>query len=257
MRAGRRSRWSRSLSHSEDESPVLAVMREALRDPLTDVLLAAMRVFGRAGAPSDVRDVARFALHADPRVADAGDSALHELAARHEERRASSSASSTRATPTRSLGASSSTRSRERGSLPERSHIPPGSPRTRFAREEARGRGSLDDRRLVRGRAVAFALADEESDVVLAAVRALGRLGRAGAARRAPRRGARPHDRCRGAPCARPEADHDRALEAAEPLVRSPDAGVASAAVEPWDAPAARAAMTRSSWRSSITTPRS
>ena len=78
---------------------------------------------------------------------------------------------------------------------------------------------------------VAFALADEEAEVVLAAVRALGRLGRAeplvallGAARDPTTVAA--------ALRALAEADRDRALEAAQPLVRSPDAGIASAAVE-------------------------
>ncbi len=77
----------------------------------------------------------------------------------------------------------------------------------------------------------AFALADEEREVVLAAVRAMGRLGRA-----------EPLERLAGGASdpvliaavlrALGEADPERFLEAAQPLVRSPQSAIASAAVE-------------------------
>jgi HEAT repeat protein len=78
---------------------------------------------------------------------------------------------------------------------------------------------------------VAFALADEEPEVALAAVRALGRLRRSEPLV-ALLGGAREPTTVAAALRALAEADADRALHAALPLVRSHDAGVASAAVE-------------------------
>ncbi|MGO8995902.1 MAG: HEAT repeat domain-containing protein [Polyangiaceae bacterium] len=222
-----------ALSQPEDETEVLAVMRDALRDPSTDVILAAMRVFGRAGTAADVRPVARFALHPDPRVADAGDSALHELAPRHEEeaRALLGEVDASREEAVigciivdalaRKGGATTSDAAFLRRALSN------GDLRAR--RHAVEALSSVGD--VHAAETVAFALADEEAEVVLAAVRALGRLGRAeplvallGAARDPTTVAA--------ALRALAEADRDRALEAAQPLVRSPDAGIASAAVE-------------------------
>jgi HEAT repeat protein len=81
------------------------------------------------------------------------------------------------------------------------------------------------------GDAVVFALADEEHEVQLAAVRALGRLGRA-----EPLAGVVAHMRdpvlAATALRALGEADPERALAAAQPLVSQSDAALASAAVE-------------------------
>ena len=59
-----------ALSQPEDETEVLAVMRDALRDPSTDVILAAMRVFGRAGDRG--RRTPRSPLRASPGSAGGG-----------------------------------------------------------------------------------------------------------------------------------------------------------------------------------------
>jgi HEAT repeat protein len=221
------------LSHDDNETEVLAVMREALRDPSTDVLLAAMRVFGRAGTAADVRAVARFALHADPRVADAGDSALHELAARHQEEARALLGEVDASRGEAVIGCIIVDALARRGATVAsdltflQGALSNGDSRAR--RHAVEALSTIGDSHAAE--TVAFALADEESEVVLAAVRALGRLRRPeplvallGAARDPTTVAA--------ALRALAEADHDRALDAAEPLVRSPDAGVASAAVE-------------------------
>ena len=70
-------------------------------------------------------------------------------------------------------------------------------------------------------RAVTFSLADEEAVVALAAIRALGRLGRA--EQLALARGDDEAIRCASAPCLRAlrDADPERAFAAARPLLRS------------------------------------
>ena len=79
--------------------------------------------------------------------------------------------------------------------------------------------------------AVVFALADEEHEVQLTAVRALGRLGRGEPLARLV---ARTRDPVLAAAALRAlgDADPERALGAARPLVTHPDAAVACAAVE-------------------------
>ncbi len=230
------------LSPPEDDGEVLAVMREALRDPSTDVLLAALRVFGRTGAATDLRDVARLALHADARVADAAVTALHEMAARHEgearalldELDASGAEAVLGCIVIDALARDIAARDEDVAFL--QGALSNGDPRARrhavealatvAAGVNAEGRG---DARAAD--AVSFALADEEQEVVLAAVRALGRLHRAEPlvalldASRDPATIA-------AALRAIADADRDRALHVALPLVRSADSGVASAAVE-------------------------
>ena len=230
------------LSPPEDETEVLAVMREALRDPSTDVLLAALRVFGRTGAATDLRNVARLALHGDARVADAAVTALHEMAARYEgEARAllaELDASGAEAVLgcividalARGLGARDADVSFLQGALSN------GDPRARRHAVEAlatvaASAGAYGQGDARAADAVSFALADEEPEVVLAAVRALGRLHRAEPlvalldASRDPATVA-------AALRAIADADSSRALHVALPLVRSADSGVASAAVE-------------------------
>jgi len=221
------------LSARADEAEVLAVMREALRDPSSDVLLAAMRVFGRAGAPEDLREVARFALHEDARVADAGDSALHELAARHEQEARALLAEIDASRPEAVIGCILvDALALKGGAWPSDATFLQGA----LSNGDARARrhavaalSTIGDARAAD--TVAFALADEEPEVVLAAVRALGRLRRAEPL--AALLAAAPDPPTVAAALrALAEADRDRALLAAQPLVRSTNSGVASAAVE-------------------------
>ncbi len=230
------------LSPPEDETEVLAVMREALRDPSTDVLLAAMRVFGRTGAASDLRDVARLALHPDLRVADSAVTALHELAARHEaearallgELDASGAEAVLGCIVIDALARKTIVDGRDVAFL--QGALSNGDPRARRHAVEAlstvaAGAGPYGQGDARAADAVSFALADEEPEVVMAAVRALGRLHRAEPlvalldASRDPATVA-------AALRAIADADRDRALHVALPLVRSLDSGVASAAVE-------------------------
>ncbi|HEY2518020.1 MAG TPA: HEAT repeat domain-containing protein [Polyangiaceae bacterium] len=221
------------LAPPEDETAVLNVMRDALRDPSTDVLIAAMRVFGRTGAPEDMRELSRFALHADARVADAADAALHELAARHEAEARALLSSLDASRPEAVVGCIVVDALARRGVATRddvsflQGALSSGDPRAR--RHAVEALATVGD--APAAETVAFALADEEAEVVLAAVRALGRLRRAeplvsllGAARDPTTVAA--------ALRALAEADRDRALHVALPLVRSHDSGVASAAVE-------------------------
>jgi len=221
------------LSPPEDETQVLEVMREALRDPSTDVLLAAMRVFGRTGTPDDMGEVAKFALHDDPRVADAADAALHELAARHEAKArgllgaidASGAQAVVGCIVVDALARRGVTGRGEVSFL--QGALSNGDPRAR--RHAVEALATIGDSHAAD--TVAFALADEEPEVVLASVRALGRLRR-GEPLVALLAAARDPTTVAAALRALAEADRERALHVALPLVRSPDAGVASAAVE-------------------------
>ena len=221
------------LAPPEDETAVLDVMRDALRDPQADVLIAAMRVFGRTGTPEDMRAVSQFALHADPRVADAADAALHELAARHEAEARVLLASFDASHPEAIIGCIVVDALARRGVATRndvaflQGALSNGDPRAR--RHAVEALATVGD--APAAETVAFALADEESEVVLAAVRALGRLRR-GEPLVALLGAARDPTTVAAALRALAEADRDRALHVALPLVRSLDSGVASAAVE-------------------------
>ena len=257
-----------SLAASAESSEVLDVMRQALRDTSVDVILAALRVFGGAGDASDVRDVAGFALHSDPRVADAADTALYELAARHEReaRAVVAELDASRAEAVVGcivIGALAAHGSRREGDVPFlQAALSNGDARARRAAVEAlstvagvAGAPGTGDAHA--GDAVVFALADEEPEVALAAVRALGRLRRAEplvallGASHEPTTWPRPSARS-----ARPTAIGRS--HAALPLVRSPDAGIRERRdSKPSARSAARHATTRSSRRSTTPTQRS
>jgi HEAT repeat protein len=229
------------------EGEVLAVMREALRDPSVDVLLAAMRVFGRSGDASDMRDVASFTLHRDPRVADAAAGALHELAGRCPEEARALLGEIDASRPEAVIGCVAI------AALAAHGHATPdadvtflqgalsnGDPRARRAAVDALAMAALAGAPPESGRpdtharaadVVSFALADEEPDVVHAAVRALGRLRRPEPLV-ALLHASREPTTIAAALRALAEADRDRALRVALPLVKSHDSGIASAAVE-------------------------
>jgi HEAT repeat protein len=230
------------LAPPEDETQVLAVMREALRDTSVDVLLAAMRVFGRAGEAADLPAVARFVLHDDARVADAADTALHELAARFEPEARALVEELDASRPEAVLGCTAIDALARRGAATEadvaflQGALSNGDARARRHAVEAltsvaaaatsQGHGNVRA-----ADAVPFALADEEPEVVLAAVRALGRLRRAEPLV-AVIDASRDPVLVTAALRALAEADRDRALNVALPLIRSADSGIASAAIE-------------------------
>jgi HEAT repeat protein len=216
-----------------DVPALLTALREAAQENWPDVIASAVEGLGRHGEGDDMRRVARLLDHVDERVAAASARAIAELASRHvdaarELLRDSSPATDPVALGCLLLGAIASTEALHEGEihLLERA-VAHDDPRVRRAAIDALAQSGGD----AAAEAVAFALADEEHDVQLAAARALGRLGRpealvgivgdtrdpslAGAALRALS-----------------DADPSRALASARPLVMHPDAAIACAAVE-------------------------
>lgn len=211
---------------------VLDALREALGEPSVDVLLSALDAMGPVGSAEDLARVAAYVSHRDERIAATATNALSELAARHVEAAREFLREETAGDPVALgcvlLGAIASTRALldEDIQMLQRAlaHADPHVRRAAVdALAQAGGEAAAD--------AVGFALADEEHDVKLAAVRALGKLGRASplqdlvADTRDPALAAAAL-RALGA------ADPERALQAARPLVTNPDAAVACAAVE-------------------------
>jgi HEAT repeat protein len=216
-----------------DVVTLLPALREGVQETWPDVVACSVEGLGRVGDGSDLRRVARLLDHVDERVAAASARATAELAARNvgearELLRDSSPATDPVALGCLLLGAIASIETLHDSEirLLERA-VAHHDPRVRRAAIDALAQSGGD----AAADAVAFALADEEHDVQLAAARALGRLGRpealvgivsdtrdpslAGAALRALS-----------------DADPSRALASARPLVTHPDAAIACAAVE-------------------------
>jgi HEAT repeat protein len=216
-----------------EEPGVLEMLREALHDTSSDVLAAATRVFAKSGAAEDLRHVARFALHGDARVSNAAWTATHALARRYEAAARAMVGDVDASSPEAVIGCIAidalatvgASRAEDVAFL--QVALSNGDPRARRAAVDALA--TIGDARAAD--TVAFALADEEPDVVLAAVRALGKLRRPDplvallASSREPTHIA-------AALRALAEADPERTLTVALPLVRTADGAVAAAAVE-------------------------
>jgi HEAT repeat protein len=219
------------------EGAEAATVREALREALEsaslEVLACAVEALGPLGEGGDLRRIATLVEHADARIAAIATNAVSELAARHVDAardllRDARSGHDPLALGCILLGAIASTQalSDEDVRLLERAlaHDHPQVRRAAIdALAQAGGEAAAD--------AIVFALADEEHEVQLAAIRALGRLGRAD-----PLVGlvADTRDPVLTATILRAlgDADPARALSAARPLVVRAEAAVASAAVE-------------------------
>lgn len=216
-----------------DMAVVRAALRGALEDSSPEVLAGAVKALGPIGEADDLRRIAPAVGHHDERVAATATIAVSELAARHvDAARALLEESEAGPDPLPLgcilLGAIASTQSlrNEDVRLLERAlaHHQPGVRRAAIdALARSGGEAAAD--------AVVFALADEENEVKLAAVRSLGRLGRPEPLARVV---AHARDPVVVATALRAlgEADPARALLAASPLVTSADAAVACAAVE-------------------------
>jgi HEAT repeat protein len=213
------------------------VVREALRESLDstslEVVACAVEALGPLGDGADLRRIATLVEHTDERIAATATNAVSELAARHvDAARAllndARSGHDPLALGCILLGAIASTQalSDDDVRLLERAlaHDHPQVRRAAVdALAQAGGEAAAD--------AVVFALADEEHEVQLAAIRALGRLGRAD-----PLIGLvdDTRDPVLTATTLRAlgDADPARALAAARPLVTRAEAAVACAAVE-------------------------
>jgi HEAT repeat protein len=216
-----------------DVTAVRAALRQGVEDSSTEVVAAAVKALGTFGEAEDLRRIAPAVGHEDERIAATATNAVTELAERHvEAARALLEESEGGPDPLALgcilLGAIASTQSlrNEDIRLLERAlvhHLP----RVRRAAIDALARCGGE----AAADAVVFALADEENEVKLAAVRSLGRLRRAEPLARMVAH-ARDPVVTATALLALGEADPERALLAARPLVTHPVAAIACAAVE-------------------------
>jgi HEAT repeat protein len=219
------------------EGAPLAEVRKALRAGMrhaaVEVVSCAVEGLGPLGEARDLRRVAKLVWHEDERVAAAATNAVCELAARHVDAarallRDAGSGHDPLVLGCILLGAIASTqRLREDDvSLLQRA-LSHDQPQVRRAAIDALALAGGD----AAADAVVFALADEDHDVQLAAARALGRLGRAETLVGVVR-DTRDPALTSTALRALGDADPDRALASARPLVAHADAAVACAAVE-------------------------
>lgn len=215
------------------DSEPLAAVREALSDPSPEVVAPALKSLSIVGSPSDLALVAELVAHADPKVSGAAQGALHAIATRHPDAaRALVTGADPRADDALAtsvlLDALARAGKKQAGdadllanALTHREGV------VRRAAIEALASLGGD----AAAQAVTFSLADEEVAVALAAIRALGRLGRA---EQLASLAATTKDPIRLGTVIRAlrDADAERAFAAARPLLRSREASIAAAAVE-------------------------
>jgi HEAT repeat protein len=216
-----------------DRATVRGALRDALDCESNEVIACAVEALGPLGNGDDVARVAALVQHADERIAAAAAKAVSELAARHVEAARSVLRQERPAHDPLGLGcillgaiASAQPLSGEEVLLLERA-LSHDHPRVRRAAVEALAQIGGESA----STAVVFALADEEHEVQLAAIRALGRLGCADALVGLV---SDTRDATLTATTLRAlgDADPARALAAARELVSYPDPAVACAAVE-------------------------
>jgi HEAT repeat protein len=215
------------------EAEGLAAVRDALSDPSSDVVAPALKSLAIVGGASDLPAVARHVASPDPKVAGAAHAALLAIAARHLD---SARVAATGVDP-RSDAALAATivleaLARARLATPADAAFLASA---LTHREAAVRRNAIEALASMGGEdaavAVTLSLADEEPVVAHAAIRALGRLGRA---EQLAVLAASTRDPIRLASVLRAlkDADPTRAFAAARPLLRSKEAAVAAAAVE-------------------------
>jgi HEAT repeat protein len=208
-------------------------LRAALEDPSLEVVACAVETLGPIGDEEDLRRIAPFVSHADERIAAAATRAVWALAARRVDAARALLAHSPPGQDALALGcillgaiASNQPLDDEDVRVLERA-LAHDRPQVRRAAIDALAQAGGE----AAAEAVVFALADEEHDVQLAAVRALGRLGRP-----EPLLGivADTRDAVLTAAALRAlgDADPARATEAARRLVRHTDVAIACAAIE-------------------------
>lgn len=209
-----------------DSREILDTARLALSDASTDVIVSALKVLASRGGNEDLAPIAKLASNPDARISAAASAALHGVTKRAPERardlltkidpdgsQAIAGCAIAAALEVSDPVASWTTRA-----------LAAGDARTRRAAVEALStQGSRD--------AVALALADEDREVQLAAIRGLGRLG--DAERLAGVLTTLRDGELAGAALrAIGEIDADRAESIAYALVKSADPAIACAAVD-------------------------
>jgi HEAT repeat protein len=220
-----------SLEGGEAEAALVrGALRDALADDSPEVIACALAELGELGDATDLRALSAMASHGDPYVVDAACSATTSLASRNVE----AARALLRDADTSPLvacillaGVGSTEPLREAESRLLEGALAVDDPLVRRAAIEALaqsgGEGAAD--------AVVFALADEERDVQLAALRALGHLGQAETLAGVV---AEPSDPVLTSSALRAlgQADPERALAASRRLVSHPEAALAASGVE-------------------------
>ena len=215
------------------EAEGLAAVREALSDPSSDVVAPALKSLAIVGGASDLLAVARHVASRDPKVAGAAHGALLAIASRHlDGARAAATGVDPRGDAALTATIALDALARAGAATPADAEFLASA---LTHREAAVRRGAIEALASMGGDdaavAVTLSLADEEPVVAHAAIRALGRLGRA---EQLATLAVSTRDPIRLASVLRAlkDADPTRAFAAARPLLRSKEAAVAAAAVE-------------------------
>lgn len=221
-----------SGSPSREPAP-LAAVREALSDASAEVVAPALKSLAIVGSAEDLAAVGLHVASQDPKVAGAAHAALLAIASRHlDVARVAATGVDPRGDAALMATLLLDALARGRASRPEDAEF------LAIAlthREAAVRRAAIEALASLGGEdaavAVTFSLADEEPVVAHAAIRALGRLGRA---EQLAELAATTRDPIRIGSVLRAlkDADPERAFAAARPLLRSKEAAVAAAAVE-------------------------
>jgi HEAT repeat protein len=216
-----------------DVDDLRTALREALKGPGAEVVACALGALGSVGDASDLRRVSKLVGHADERVAATATKSVADLASRYADAardllRDAKPSKDPVAFACVLLGAIATKHPLTDDDVVrlERA-LAHDDPRVRRAAIDALARAGSR----AAADAVVFGLADEEHEVKLAAVRALGRLRRPEPLLAIV---ADTRDPVLAATALRAlgEADRDRALAVARPMVGHPDAAIACAAVE-------------------------
>lgn len=223
---------------SKPDAALRSMLREGLNDTATEVALASLKGIAAAGEESDLGRLVPLTNSVDDRTALAAASALHVLSLRfpvaaRQLLAGLDPAGDHAVAGCAIVGALHSVPDGIAADLGfiERT-LSHGEARARRVAVESLALAARTGASAERGRSlVAFALADEEYDVRLAAVRALGRLGHADPLV-ALLQTSIDHEMLQMALRALAEADPARAFDAARPLLRSGEVALACAAVE-------------------------
>jgi HEAT repeat protein len=224
---------ARTTSAQPGDSDPLTAVREALSEASAEVVAPALKTLAIVGGPVDLAAVARHVASTDPKVAGAAHGALLAIAARHlDAARAAATGVDPRSDAALAAAIVLDALARAKATRPEDAEF---LVNALTHREAAVRRGAIEALASIGGEdaalAVTLSLTDEEPMVAHAAIRALGRLGRAG---QLASLAATTRDPIRLASVLRAlkDADPARAFAAARPLLRAKEAAVAAAAVE-------------------------
>jgi len=225
-------------SGSTRGSEPLAALREALAETAPEVVAPALKSLAIVGGASDLEAVATHVVASDPKVAGAAHAALLAIAMRNpQSARAVAMGGDGKAIDPRGDAALASTivleaLARAKATGPDDATFLEGALTHRLA---AVRRAAIEAFAAIGGEeaaiAVTLSMADEEPMVANAAIRALGRLGRA---EQLASLAATTRDPIRLGSVLRAlrDADAERAFAAARPLLRAKEPAVAAAAVE-------------------------